>query len=135
MQKYARIQGGIVAELIELADGADIAQFFTPAIASTMAKCGPQVQPGWTYDGVAFAEPAPLAPTTPNSVSMRQARLALLQVGKLADANQAVAAAGEAAMIEWEFSGTVSRASPLVVQMGAALGLDLDALFTLAAGL
>ena len=70
-----------------------------------------------------------------SSVTMRQARLALFAAGKLDAAQQAIAAAGEAAMIEWEFAQTVDRASPLVMQMGEALGLDLDALFTHAATL
>lgn len=78
----------------------------------------------------------------PQSVTMRQARLALVQTGMLTQVNTAVAAMpgaqGDAARIEWEFSSTVERNRPLVQALGAALGLteaQLDDLFRLAATL
>ena len=76
------------------------------------------------------------------SVTMRQARLALLQVGHLANVQPAIDALPEphrsAAAIEWEYSQTVERNRPFVLTLGEALGLtdeDLDALFTLASTL
>ena len=78
----------------------------------------------------------------PTVVSMRQARLALLDAGLLATVNDAVAAMtgnpGEAARIEWEYATEVRRDSPLVDALSAALSLDaetLDSLFTTAASL
>lgn len=69
----------------------------------------------------------------PHAVSMRQARLALLSIGKLADVDAAISTLHEpqqsAARIEWEYAATVERDSPLVAMLGAALELDLDALF------
>ena len=72
-------------------------------------------------------------------VSMRQARLALLQAGQLASVEAAIAALPEpqrsAIQIEWEYAHVVDRASPWMTAMGAALGLtetDLDGLFELA---
>lgn len=78
-------------------------------------------------------EPAPVT-----VVSMRQARLALLAAGLLDDANAAVAAAGQAAQIEWEFSNEVRRDNALIAALAGPLGLDdaaLDALFAQAAAL
>jgi hypothetical protein len=46
--------------------------------------------------------------------------------------------AGDAARIEWDYSSSVKRTQPLVLQMGAALGLtsaQLDQLFITAATL
>lgn len=76
----------------------------------------------------------------PTSVTMRQARLALLAVDKLAQVNAAIAAIPDAtqraaAEIEWEYAQTVDRNSPFVQMLGASLTLDLDALFTAAAAL
>ena len=79
----------------------------------------------------------PLPPVpVPQVVTMRQARLALLEVGKLDAVAPAIASmpspAKEQAQIEWEYSTTVERQRPLVLQLGPALGLDsaaLDALF------
>jgi hypothetical protein len=81
-------------------------------------------------------------PPVPTVVTMRQARLALLQTGRLEQVNSAIATMpgvdGEAARIEWEFSSTVERNRPLVQGLRPSLGLseaDLDDLFRLAATL
>lgn len=77
-------------------------------------------------------------PAAPSIVTMRQARLALLQAGHLSTVNAAIAAGGQADQIEWEYAATVERNSPLVSNMALALGLTeqaLDSLFTLAASL
>ncbi len=82
------------------------------------------------------------ASAPPTSVTMRQARLALLAAGKLDAVQTAIAgmagSEGQAARIEWEFAATVDRNSPFVQQLAEALGLDaaaLNALFTHAASL
>lgn len=74
----------------------------------------------------------------PSTVTMRQARLALLQSNLLEQVNAAVAAADEATKITWEFSSEVQRGHPFVATLAAALNLteaQLDDLFTLAASL
>lgn len=81
-------------------------------------------------------------PVVPSRISMRQARLALLQSGLLAPVDTAIAAmtgaAGDAARIDWQFAQTVERTHPLVATMIAQLNLttkQLDDLFTLGATL
>lgn len=85
-------------------------------------------------ESVVYVEPAPKP--VPKSVTMRQARLALLIAGKLGDAVTLIAGLPspqkEMAQIEWEYSQTVERGRPFVALLGAALGLDdaaLDSLF------
>lgn len=80
--------------------------------------------------------------TIPQIVTMRQARLALLQSGYLDIVNTAIAnmtgVEGAAAKIEWEYAQTVDIKSPLVTTMTTMLSLteeQLDDLFTLAGGL
>jgi hypothetical protein len=75
----------------------------------------------------------------PQIVSMRQARLALLGAGLLANVNAAIAgmtgAAGDAARIEWEFATEVQRTSPLIATLATGLALtpaQIDTLFELA---
>ena len=96
---------------------------------------------GWD---VLDKRPVVVSPPTPipQVVTMRQARLALLQQGLLANIQPAIDALDEphrsAANIEWEYSQTVERTRPFVLTLGEALGLtddDLDALFELAATL
>jgi hypothetical protein len=84
----------------------------------------------------------PMPPVIPQSVTMRQARLALLAQGLLPLIDAAIAAMPspqkEAAQIEWQYSSTVERNKPLVQALGPALGLtdaSLDQLFVTAAGL
>lgn len=80
------------------------------------------------------ADPPPVPVIT--SVTMRQARLALLQSGLLTQVSASIT--DPAAQIEWEYAQTVERNSPLVQQIATGLSLDeqqLDSLFTLAATL
>lgn len=84
----------------------------------------------------------PVVTAVPSIVTMRQARLALLADGKLAAVETAINALPEpqrsAARIEWDYSSEVHRDRAFVQMLGAALGLDsdaLDALFTQAASL
>jgi len=83
------------------------------------------------------------APVFIASVTMRQARLALLGAGLLDAVEAAIAAMPDAtqrraAEIEWEYAQTVDRESPFTQQLASGLGLtseQLDALFTQAAAL
>lgn len=83
--------------------------------------------------------PAPVIVSgVPQTVTMRQARLALLASGLLDDVTAAVAGAGQAAQIEWEYSDVVARNAALVQVLSGALGLtdeQLDGLFVVAATL
>lgn len=66
------------------------------------------------------------------SVTMRQARLALLEIGKLRDAEDAIDALPEPARtkakIEWDYAATVEKNSPLIQSLTPALGIDADTL-------
>ncbi len=91
------------------------------------------VSVGASWDGQTFTPP--LSPV-PETVSPRQARLALLGLGMLAAVDQALAAIpgpqGEAARIDWEYATEVQRQSPLIAALGPALGLtpeQIDDLF------
>ena len=93
---------------------------------------------GWrlmTPEEVAEADKP--VPIVPQAVTMRQARLALLAVGLLDDVENAIDAipdvtARRAALIDWEYATDVRRDSPLIAQLGPALGLtnaQIDELF------
>jgi hypothetical protein len=75
----------------------------------------------------------------PAEVTMRQARLALLQTGKLALVEQTLESLPEpdktVTRIWWEYSGMVQRNQPIVIALAALIGLtaaDIDNLFRLA---
>lgn len=79
------------------------------------------------------------ASNVPSKISMRQCRLSLLSQGLLGQIEAAIERMDEpiksAASIEWQYGSIVRRNSPLVLNIGAALGLDdtdLDKLFLVA---
>jgi len=85
-----------------------------------------------------IAEYVAPTPAIPQVVSMRQARLALLEAGLLTQVSAAIQSAGEVAVIEWEYARELRRAHPLTQQLSDALGIteqQLDDLFTLASTL
>jgi hypothetical protein len=77
------------------------------------------------------------APVVPESVSMRQGRLALLQAGLLDQVDAAIASipdAGQrrAAEIEWEYATMLERTNPLVAAIAHQVGMtdaQMDQLF------
>ena len=86
-------------------------------------------------DGVAYA----LEITLPSVVTMRQARLALLQSGLLATVETAITTGTDEAMkIEWEYATEIKRDWNSLVALTTALGMtsaELDDLFQLASTL
>ena len=86
----------------------------------------------WLAEGNTPTPADPIIPVIPSVVTMRQARLALLNAGMLLTVNAAVDAADDATKIAWEYSTEVQRDFPLVQTLAAALNLtekDLDNLF------
>lgn len=108
---------------------------------------GMDVPEGWTVEAETvnerYLEDYVYKPiTVPIAVTMRQARLALLEAGKLnmipTIINSLPSPTKEAASIEWEYSSEVQRHNGFVAQIGPALGMssaEIDALFIRAAQL
>lgn len=96
------------------------------------------VRIGDLWDGTNYTRPDPV-PVVPQAVTRRQAKQALFLAGRLADVEAALNALPspdkEIALIYWEEAGTFDRNHPLIEQIGAALGLDVDALFITAEAL
>ena len=121
----------------------NLTEFDSWPVASTTVAVPPLVA-GWfaIFNGAGW-DTAMIRPiAVPQVVTMRQARLALLNDGILGDVDIALASLQEPdkseATIEWEYSQTVERNRPFVALLGDALGLDdtqLDDLFILAATL
>lgn len=86
----------------------------------------------------AYVPPDPEPIQVPQTVTIRQAKLALLQAGLLDDVDAAVAQADRATQIEWEYVTEVERSWPTLLTIQAALGLSeqqVDDLFIVAASL
>lgn len=98
---------------------------------------------GWSWDGVTLSPPPPEPTPIPTSVTMRQARIALLKQGLLDNVEPILASIPDelerrAAQIAWEYSASVERDHPLIAALALGLSLqesDVDALFELAASL
>lgn len=105
------------------------------ALAVNWFPCDETVKIGDTWTGQAFTPSLNITPV-PARVTMRQARLALLNAGKLASVDMAINALSspekEQLQIYWEYSTNIERTSPRVAAIGAAIGLDnaaIDNLF------
>jgi hypothetical protein len=87
----------------------------------------------WRQDHWEIVVAQPLVASVPNIISMRQARLALLQAGLLDTVSAAMVTPEE--KIWWDYSTVVDRNNALVLQKTAAIGISseqLDSLFVLA---
>lgn len=138
MKFYTIITNGLVGELIPEIITVDIptwgdefekrdipiAERYHPDFIAQLVEVDPDNLP----------TPPALTPPPVTSISKRQAALALFDAGKL-EAVQATIAQNPRAAVEWEASAVIERQSTLVLQLGAALNLDLDALFAAAAQL
>lgn len=130
--RFAIISNGVVENTAEADEQFGLANGWVPSQTAGL---------GDLYENGGFVRPT-ASPVVPREVTMRQARQALILAG-LDEAVEANLAAmpgtpGKLARAEWERSQTVQRTRPLVLQMGAALGLtsaQLDQLFITASQL
>ena len=135
--RAALIRDGIVENIIIAGEDYDPGEGF-----EVVPVGDDPVEIGASWDGQTFTPPPPPIPPVPDTVSPRQARLALLGIGMLASVEQALATftgpQGVAARIDWEYATEVQRQSPLIASLGPALGLadeQIDDLFRAAATL
>jgi hypothetical protein len=103
-------------------------------------NCPEECTVNWVFNGSTFTAPVipEPEPYIPSVVSMRQARLALLQSGLLTTVDAAIAQGTEADKISWEYATEVNRNDALVTNLSVTLGLtdqQLDDLFVLASSL
>ena len=135
--KYAYINNNIAIEVVE----SNPQILFVPHYAAQFIEVTDDCFGGYELVNGQWQQP-PTPVQTPQEVTMRQARLALLENGLLANVQPAINSLPEPdktkAQIEWEYSNALQRGNPFVDVLGAALGLssqDLDDLFIQAAAL
>ena len=125
--KYAHVINNTINELIE----SDPFTLFVPGYAAQFIEVADEVQAGWKLVDGEWIEPEPVI-YIPQEVTMRQARLALLENSLLANVQTAINSLPEPAktkaQIEWEYSNALQRSNPFVSTLGTALGLDSEAL-------
>jgi hypothetical protein len=101
--------------------------------------CGiPEALADAGIDTFGYHEIADPAPVVPQSVSMRQARLALLDGGLLDTVQAYIDSTPKATQIEWDYATDIWRSRDLVSSIGVSLGLtsdQIDALFIAAASI
>jgi len=114
---------------------------FVPHYADKFVETTDDCKVGDEYVGGNWVTPT-IAMTIPQEVTMRQARLALLDAGLLSSVQTAINSLQEPAktkaQIEWDYSNALQRDNSFVSVLGAALGLNetaLDSLFIAASKL
>ena len=135
--KYAYINNNIAIEVVE----SNPQILFVPHYAAQFIEVTDDCFGGYELVNGQWQQP-PTPVQIPQEVTMRQARLALLENGLLANVQPAINSLPEPdktkAQIEWEYSNALQRGNPFVAVLGSALGLssqDLDDLFIQAAAL
>lgn len=87
MRTYARIQDGVVAELLET--DSDVAKLFPAELVWVEVSTEPNIRDGWRYDGSSFAPPGDVQGTVSlPTISELQAELAQLSAKLTALASQ-----------------------------------------------
>lgn len=136
--KYAFIKDNIAVEVVTN----DPFMLFIPHYAEQFQIVDDNCQSGMVLQNGGWELPAPLPAPVPQEITMRQARLALLDIGLLANVQTAINTLPEPdktkAQIEWEYSNALQRSNPFVTTLGTALGLssdDIDNLFITASRL
>lgn len=139
MNTYARITDGVAVEVwTDGGLGIVPADVFVPGLAEQFEPVPEGVQAGWSLiDGVWTAPPeAPTPSSIPQEVSMRQAKVALFQMGMLAQINSIIeSSSDEILKLEWQYAQTVKRSWPTLPSLAQQIPLtdeDIDNLFILA---
>ncbi len=77
MKTYARVQDGLVAELLKT-DG-DITSMFSPSLVWVDVSSQPNIAEGWNFDGTNFTPPSPPPPQSPvPTIADLQAQIAAI---------------------------------------------------------
>jgi len=135
--KYAFIKNNTAVEVIE----SDPFMIFVHHYAEQFTTVDDSCKAGYVLNNGVWESPPPVI-IVPQEITMRQARLALLDIGLLSNVTTAINSLPEPdktkAQIEWEYSNALQRDNSFVAVLGAALGLssqDIDNLFITAKGL
>ena len=136
MATYHIIRDGFVINTV-VAEVDELSKYFPECIFVDASRGG---SVGDRYENGAFEDLRTQIEPIPAAVTMRQARLALLDLDLLSSIDGAINAMPEPdktkAKIEWEYAAVVERNSDWVSDLGQQLGLSdvqIDDLFQLAA--
>jgi hypothetical protein len=135
--KYAHIKNNVAIDVIQT----DPFMVFVPSYAQQFEEVDESCCVGMVLEDGVWVSPPVITPV-PQEVTMRQARLALLDAGLLSSVQTAINSLQEPAktkaQIEWDYSNALQRDNSFVATLGAALGLNdaaLDSLFIAASKL
>jgi hypothetical protein len=125
--EYAISNKAETVSFIEVAGETPLDFYIDEGLVVELTK--PSEQHQFDYETKQWVE---LPPHTPKIISMRQARLQLLNLGLLDSVNVQINSLSQAAQIEWEYATEVNRNNPLVSSLQVALSMtdsDMDLFF------
>lgn len=137
MKNYAVIQNNTVTNVIVWDGEGEFT--LAPGMTLTVIENLPSgVWMGWSLNNGTWSPPVPPKPTVPVQITSTQARRVINAAGLRPSVEAAVAQADKATQDLWYTAEFIERDNPLVISLGAALGLtskQLDDLFIQAVGM
>jgi hypothetical protein len=144
MTLYARVEDGVVAELVDIEPGSTPLQFrYHPDVLAKFVPVQQQfatlVRPGWRWEGQSFTPPPPVQPVAPREVTNFQARALLMSrpgpppfATMFHAIDAALRAEGGLAWQAWEYANVITLDGQLVSVMAERFGMgpaELEKLF------
>lgn len=121
MTRYARIQDGRVAEIIDLPEGVTVDDAFHPDVAAALQGVSEDVEAGWTFADGEFTAPVPIEPEPADLAAYAAQRRWEVETGGVEVAGNTVATDRESqALINGAFN--LVNAMPQPIQFKAAGG-------------
>ncbi len=140
MRVFARVDGGIVVDLTQVASGQDLDRLYHPDLVAALVPVPADVtvEAGHSWDGEQFSPPPAPPELVPGIVSKLQLVRALRHMVLKELFDGALAGADEETREDWSLAVEIRRDDPLVATFAAALSVPdeaVDELFRLAATL
>lgn len=132
MQKYAYVQDGMVAQIIEIQDGSPPIQdrYHYSVVENSILLSGSDlfaVKPGWKYDGASFFQVTPSsAPAGPRYIPVWLARQRLEEAGLWDDVSAIIFSNPAMALKVLTLESGLDVNDPQVLQVLAAVGADAE---------
>lgn len=124
MARYALVRSGVIENVCEWDGNLDTWQ--PPEGVDAVLDPDGLADVGGAYTGGTFGPTSQTPSPVPPSVTNRQLRLVLIQMGLFDQADAFIRQQGRLAVTEWDYANEFERRHPIIVAASSAFGLSDD---------